>query len=84
MSSVNDLKVAFRSLTRTKGLVLTRDRLNTLVFGVFAAVALSIALVGVAGVLAFRSARGAANSVSDWRSDRNPGISCAASSPKAS
>ena len=33
--------------------VLTPDRLNTLVFGVFAAVALSIALVGVAGVLAF-------------------------------
>ena len=33
--------------------VLTPDRLNTLVFGVFAVVALSIALVGVAGVLAF-------------------------------
>jgi predicted permease len=33
--------------------VLTPDRLNTLVFGVFAAVALAIALVGVAGVLAF-------------------------------
>jgi putative ABC transport system permease protein len=33
--------------------VLTPDRLNTLVFGVFAAVALVIALVGVAGVLAF-------------------------------
>ncbi len=33
--------------------VLTPDRLNSLVFGVFAAVALSIALVGVAGVLAF-------------------------------
>jgi len=33
--------------------VLTPDRLNTLVFGVFAAVALSIALIGVAGVLAF-------------------------------
>ena len=32
--------------------VLTPDRLNSLVFGVFAAVALSIALVGVAGVLA--------------------------------
>ena len=33
--------------------VLTPDRLNSLVFGVFATVALAIALVGVAGVLAF-------------------------------
>jgi predicted permease len=33
--------------------VLAPDRLNTVVFGVFAAVALAIALVGVAGVLAF-------------------------------
>ncbi len=33
--------------------VLTPDRLNSLVFGVFAAVALAIALVGVAGVLGF-------------------------------
>ena len=33
--------------------VLTPDRLNTFVFGGFAAVALSIAVVGVAGVLAF-------------------------------
>jgi putative ABC transport system permease protein len=33
--------------------VLTPDRLNTVVFGIFAAVALAIALVGVAGVLAF-------------------------------
>ena len=33
--------------------VLTPDRLNTLVFGVFAAIALAIAVVGVAGVLAF-------------------------------
>jgi ABC-type antimicrobial peptide transport system permease subunit len=33
--------------------VLTPDRLNTKVFGIFAAVALTIALVGVAGVLAF-------------------------------
>jgi predicted permease len=33
--------------------VLTPERLNSLVFGVFAAVALSIAVVGVAGVLAF-------------------------------
>jgi predicted permease len=33
--------------------VLTPDRLNSLVFGVFAGVALAIAVVGVAGVLAF-------------------------------
>jgi predicted permease len=33
--------------------VLAPDRLNTLVFGGFAAVALAVALVGVAGVLAF-------------------------------
>jgi predicted permease len=33
--------------------VLSPDRLNTLVFGVFAAVALAIAVVGVAGVLSF-------------------------------
>lgn len=33
--------------------VLTPDRLNSLVFGVFAAVALLVAVIGVAGVLAF-------------------------------
>ena len=33
--------------------VLAPDRLNSLVFGVFAAVALAVAVVGVAGVLAF-------------------------------
>jgi len=33
--------------------VLTPNRLNTIVFGGFAAVALAIAIVGVAGVLAF-------------------------------
>jgi ABC-type antimicrobial peptide transport system permease subunit len=33
--------------------VLTPDRLNALVFGVFAAVALAIAVVGVVGVVAF-------------------------------
>ena len=33
--------------------VLTPERLNTKVFGIFAAVALTVALVGVAGVLAF-------------------------------
>ena len=33
--------------------VLAPDRLNTVVFGIFAAVALAISVVGVAGVLAF-------------------------------
>jgi putative ABC transport system permease protein len=33
--------------------ILTPDRLNTIVFGGFAAVALAIAIIGVAGVLAF-------------------------------
>jgi len=37
--------------------VLSPDRLNTLVFGGFAAVALAIAVVGVAGVLAFSVSR---------------------------
>ncbi|MGH9795230.1 MAG: ABC transporter permease [Candidatus Acidiferrales bacterium] len=37
--------------------VLTPDRLNTLVFGGFAGVALAIAVVGVAGVLAFSVSR---------------------------
>jgi putative ABC transport system permease protein len=41
------------SLEDVRAEVLTPDRLNTVVFGVFAAVALAIALVGVAGVLAF-------------------------------
>ena len=41
------------SLEDVRAEVLTPDRLNSLVFGVFAAVALAIALVGVAGVLAF-------------------------------
>jgi predicted permease len=41
------------SLEDLRAEVLAPDRLNSLVFGVFAAVALSIALVGVAGVLAF-------------------------------
>jgi predicted permease len=41
------------SLADIRAEVLTPDRLNTVVFGVFAAVALAIALVGVAGVLAF-------------------------------
>jgi putative ABC transport system permease protein len=41
------------TLADVRAEVLTPDRLNTLVFGGFAAVALAIAVVGVAGVLAF-------------------------------
>ena len=41
------------TLADVRAEVLTPDRLNTVVFGVFAAVALAIAVVGVAGVLAF-------------------------------
>jgi len=41
------------TLADVRAEVLTPDRLNTLVFGGFAAVALLIAVVGVAGVLAF-------------------------------
>jgi putative ABC transport system permease protein len=41
------------TLEEVRAEVLTPDRLNTLVFGGFAAVALLIAIVGVAGVLAF-------------------------------
>lgn len=41
------------TLADVRAEVLTPDRLNAVVFGVFAAVALAIAVVGVAGVLAF-------------------------------
>lgn len=41
------------SLADVRAEVLTPDRLNAVVFGVFAGVALAIAVVGVAGVLAF-------------------------------
>ncbi len=41
------------TLEDIRAVVLTPNRLNALVFGVFAAVALAIAVVGVAGVLAF-------------------------------
>jgi putative ABC transport system permease protein len=41
------------TLEDIRAAVLTPDRLNSLVFGIFAAVALAIAVVGVAGVLAF-------------------------------
>ena len=44
---------AAATLEDVRAEVLTPDRLNTLVFGGFAAVALAIAVVGVAGVLAF-------------------------------
>jgi predicted permease len=41
------------TLTDVRAEVLTNDRLNSIVFGGFALVALAIAVVGVAGVLAF-------------------------------
>jgi ABC-type antimicrobial peptide transport system permease subunit len=41
------------TLADVRAEVLAPDRLNSLVFGVFAAVALAIAVVGVAGVLTF-------------------------------
>jgi putative ABC transport system permease protein len=41
------------TLADVRAKVLTPDRLNALVFGIFACVALAIAVVGVAGVLAF-------------------------------
>jgi putative ABC transport system permease protein len=41
------------TLTDIRAEVLAPERLNTVVFGVFAAVALAIAVIGVAGVLAF-------------------------------
>ena len=41
------------TLEETRAKVLEPDRLNSLVFGLFAAVALAIAVVGVVGVLAF-------------------------------
>ena len=41
------------TLEDSRAAVLTPQRLNSVVFGVFAAVALAIAVVGVAGVLAF-------------------------------
>src|ERR1051325_2594767 len=41
------------TLSDVRAEVLTPNRLNALVFGVFAGVALAIAVVGVAGVLAF-------------------------------
>ena len=41
------------TLEDVRGEVLTPNKLNAVVFGIFAAVALAIAVVGVAGVLAF-------------------------------
>jgi len=51
--SVDQVVERAATLEDIRAEVLTPDRLNTLVFGGFAAVALAIALVGVAGVLAF-------------------------------
>jgi putative ABC transport system permease protein len=51
--SVNQPVEHAATLEDIRAEVLTADRLNSLVFGVFAAVALAIAVVGVAGVLAF-------------------------------
>ena len=51
--SVDQLVERAATLEDIRAEVLTPDRLNTLVFGGFAAVALLIAVVGVAGVLAF-------------------------------
>ena len=51
--SADQLVERAATLEDVRAEVLTPDRLNTLVFGGFAAVALLIAVVGVAGVLAF-------------------------------
>jgi len=51
--SVDQVVERAATLEDIRAEVLTPDRLNTLVFGGFAVVALAIALVGVAGVLAF-------------------------------
>jgi putative ABC transport system permease protein len=51
--SVDQVVERAATLEDIRAEVLTPDRLNALVFGVFAAVALLIAVVGVAGVLAF-------------------------------
>jgi predicted permease len=52
-SSVDQVVERAATLEDIRAEVLTPDRLNALVFGIFAAVALLIAVVGVAGVLAF-------------------------------
>ncbi|HTS61587.1 MAG TPA: ADOP family duplicated permease [Candidatus Acidoferrales bacterium] len=51
--SVDQVVERAATLEDIRAEVLTPDRLNTVVFGGFAVVALAIALVGVAGVLAF-------------------------------
>jgi len=51
--SVDQVVERAATLEDIRAEVLTSDRLNTLVFGGFAVVALAIAVVGVAGVLAF-------------------------------
>ena len=56
---------------------------STPVFGGFALVALAIAVVGVAGVLAFSVALARANLASGWPSVRNPAVCWQRSSAKA-
>ena len=51
--SVDQIVEKAATLEDIRAVVLTPDKLNTIVFGVFASVALIIAVVGVAGVLAF-------------------------------
>ncbi len=58
------------TLTDVRAEVLAPERLNTVVFGVFAAVALAIAVIGVAGVLAFSVSAGPVSSPSRWPSAR--------------
>ena len=60
------------TLEDSRAEVLTPQRLNSMVFGVFAAVALAIAVVGVAGVLAFSVSARSESSVSGWPLARRP------------
>ena len=63
-----------RDLDDVRAEVLTPDKLNAIVFGGFAAVALLISVVGVAGVLASQSADAPASSASAWQWARCPAI----------
>jgi hypothetical protein len=54
--------------------VLSSDRLNVVVFGVFAGVALLIAVVGVAACWHSRSADARGSLASGWRLDRSRGV----------